>query len=178
MMMRWWEHSQKGVTDRRTDGQTDGRTENTICRAAWSQLKIKKQWEILSVCLLRPVFSFEDNISFRWGGGGGLTLWEWTMCKWTVPSLGHVMARCLLDTKQLPKPMLTFCWLDPWINFNKIWIKIQKFSMKENEIVICKIMATCFSASMHSKQLWRALTWAYGQQIIQCWKVPSSFDKT
>ena len=44
MMIRWWEHSQKGVTDRRTDGQTDGRTdgqtENTICRAAWSQLKM------------------------------------------------------------------------------------------------------------------------------------------
>ena len=40
MMIRWWEHSQKGVTDRRTDGQTDGQTENTICRAAWSQLKI------------------------------------------------------------------------------------------------------------------------------------------
>ena len=35
MMIPWWEHSQKGVTDRRTDGQT----ENTICRAAWSQLK-------------------------------------------------------------------------------------------------------------------------------------------
>ena len=56
MMIRWWEHSQKGVTDgqtdrrtdgqtdrrtdRRTDGQTDRRTENTIHRAAWSQLKI------------------------------------------------------------------------------------------------------------------------------------------
>ena len=39
MMIRWWKHSQKGVTDRRTDGQTDGQTENTICRAAWSQLK-------------------------------------------------------------------------------------------------------------------------------------------
>ena len=39
MMIPWWEHSQKGVTDRRTDGQTDGQTENTICRAAWSQLK-------------------------------------------------------------------------------------------------------------------------------------------
>ena len=34
-MIRWWEHSQKGVTDRQTDGQT----ENTIHRAAWSQLK-------------------------------------------------------------------------------------------------------------------------------------------
>ena len=44
MMIRWWEHSQKvwqtdGQTDKRTDGQTDRRTENTICRAAWSQLK-------------------------------------------------------------------------------------------------------------------------------------------
>ena len=39
MMIRWWEHSQKGVTDRRTDRRTDGRTEKTIHRAAWSQLK-------------------------------------------------------------------------------------------------------------------------------------------
>ena len=31
MMIRRWEHSQKGVTHRQT--------ENTICRAAWSQLK-------------------------------------------------------------------------------------------------------------------------------------------
>ena len=44
MMIPWWEHSQKGVTDRQTDGrtdrQTDGRTDWTIHRAAWSQLKI------------------------------------------------------------------------------------------------------------------------------------------
>ena len=43
MMIRWWEHSQKGVTDgqtvRQTNGQTDRQTENTIHRAAWSQLK-------------------------------------------------------------------------------------------------------------------------------------------
>ena len=39
MMIRWWEHGEKGVTDGKTDGQTDRRTENTICRAAWSQLK-------------------------------------------------------------------------------------------------------------------------------------------
>ena len=37
MMIRWWEHGEKGVTD----GQTDGQTENTICRAAWSQLKMR-----------------------------------------------------------------------------------------------------------------------------------------
>ena len=43
MMIRWWEHSQKGVTDGQTDGRTDRpterQTENTICRAAKSQLK-------------------------------------------------------------------------------------------------------------------------------------------
>ena len=35
MMIRWWEHSQKGVP-------ADRRTENTIHRAAWSQLKSSK----------------------------------------------------------------------------------------------------------------------------------------
>ena len=45
MMIRWWEHSQKSVTDRQTDRRTDGQTENTICRAAWSQLKIQiRNW--------------------------------------------------------------------------------------------------------------------------------------
>ena len=39
MMIRWWKHSQKGVTDRRTDW--------TICRAAWSQLKM-----CTGVCIL------------------------------------------------------------------------------------------------------------------------------
>ena len=43
MMIRWWEHSQKGVTDRRTDRRTDA---NTICRAAWSQLKMFNMWKL------------------------------------------------------------------------------------------------------------------------------------
>ena len=43
MMIRWWEHSQKGVTDRQTDGRTDGQTDWTIHRAAWSQLKNETQ---------------------------------------------------------------------------------------------------------------------------------------
>ena len=30
MMIWWWEHSQKGVTDGQTDGQTDGRTHKTV----------------------------------------------------------------------------------------------------------------------------------------------------
>ena len=40
----WWYDDGNMVkkvwqTDGRTDGRTDGQTENTICRAAWSQLK-------------------------------------------------------------------------------------------------------------------------------------------
>ena len=37
VMIRWWEHSQKGVMDR--DRRTDRQTDRTIHRAAWSQLK-------------------------------------------------------------------------------------------------------------------------------------------
>ena len=39
MMIRWWEHGEKGVTDGQTDGQTDRRTDRTSHIAAWSQLK-------------------------------------------------------------------------------------------------------------------------------------------
>ena len=38
MMGTWWKRCDR-QTDGQTDGQTDRRTENTICRAAWSQLK-------------------------------------------------------------------------------------------------------------------------------------------
>ena len=37
MMIRWWEHGEKGVTDR----QTDGRTDWTSHIAAWSQPKTR-----------------------------------------------------------------------------------------------------------------------------------------
>ena len=40
MMIQWWEHSQKGVTEGQTDGQTDRWADWTIHRAAWWQLKI------------------------------------------------------------------------------------------------------------------------------------------
>ena len=39
VMIRWEEHSGKGVTDRQ-EGQTDRRTERSVLRAAWSQLKM------------------------------------------------------------------------------------------------------------------------------------------
>ena len=60
MMIRWWEHSQKGVTDGQTDRQTDRRTENTIHRAAWSQLKIV-HWEIGTGPTDCPVSAVESS---------------------------------------------------------------------------------------------------------------------
>ena len=38
MMGTWWKRCDRR-TDRQTDRRTDRQTENTICRAAWSQLK-------------------------------------------------------------------------------------------------------------------------------------------
>ena len=34
MMIWWWEHGEKGVTDRRTDGQTDGLNQSYSCLVA------------------------------------------------------------------------------------------------------------------------------------------------
>ena len=34
MMIRWWEHGEKGVTDGRTDGQTDGLNQSYSCLVA------------------------------------------------------------------------------------------------------------------------------------------------
>ena len=49
MMIRWQEHSKKGVTD----GQTDGQTERSVLRAAWSQLKIPLRSKIYVQNVLR-----------------------------------------------------------------------------------------------------------------------------
>ena len=45
MVIRWQEHSEKGVTDRQTDRRTDRRTEISVFRAAWSQLKTMGGYE-------------------------------------------------------------------------------------------------------------------------------------
>ena len=49
MMIRWRQHSGKGVTDGRTDVRTDrqmdGWTERSVLIAAWSQLKIRTIWQ-------------------------------------------------------------------------------------------------------------------------------------
>ena len=103
MMIRWWEHGEKGVTDRRTDRQTDGRTENTICRAAWSQLKNIEDHIPLNTM---------QCIIFAWK----IMLNEVFVCEQKYinqPSLVHTMA-CRLDgAKPLSEPMLTYSRFDP-----------------------------------------------------------------
>ena len=59
MIIWWWEHSQKGVTDRRKDRQTDGQTENTIHRAAWSQ--VKKPTNVAEGYVVLPVWHLNTN---------------------------------------------------------------------------------------------------------------------
>ena len=51
-MTRWWEHSQKGVTD----GQTDRQTDWTSHIAAWSQLKSSWNYHL----------SWRRHLGFRW----------------------------------------------------------------------------------------------------------------
>ena len=46
-MIRWWEHSEKGVAD----GQTDRQTDNTIHRAAWSQLNCRADDCLSNKCI-------------------------------------------------------------------------------------------------------------------------------
>ena len=66
MMIWWWEHGEKGVTDRRTDGQTDGQTDGrtdwTSHIAAWSQLK-KFTYSFIHVSLssIRSTLNFNEK---------------------------------------------------------------------------------------------------------------------
>ena len=57
MMIRWWEHSQKGVTD--------GQTENTICRAAWSQLKIYERVDVIQGTIDNIVEDSQSLFGYR-----------------------------------------------------------------------------------------------------------------
>ena len=60
MMIRWWEHGEKGVTDR----QTDGRTDWTSHIAAWSQLKIPNRLTWLN-CFKLLIFIINECIAYH-----------------------------------------------------------------------------------------------------------------
>ena len=88
MMIRWWEHSQKGVTDGQTDRRTDGRTENTIHRAAWSQLKTPKT-QGFSFISHKEVTEIDYPWIARWGNVTRECISElsepiWLIVDWTI----------------------------------------------------------------------------------------------
>ena len=62
MMIRWWEHGEKGVTDGQTDGRTDRRTDWTSHIAAWSQLKM--WWNIPCFPFLYIITRIFKNVWF------------------------------------------------------------------------------------------------------------------
>ena len=69
MMIRWWEHSEKGVTG----GRTDGWTERSVPRAAWSQLKT-----IGHLSYATPNFAhhFTDICEFKLELRSGFQAWD------------------------------------------------------------------------------------------------------
>ena len=64
MMIRWWEHGEKGVTDGQTDRRTDRQTDWTSHNAAWSQLQMHLKTSSANWWLFCP-------------GGDGLTGLPW-----------------------------------------------------------------------------------------------------
>ena len=68
MMIRWWKHSKKGVIGGQTDRQTDRRTENTIHRAARSQLKRNETNEKFVFCYVKLTNELSYKIRFPISG--------------------------------------------------------------------------------------------------------------
>ena len=80
MMIRWWEHGEKGVTDRQTDGRTDGRTDgqtdglnqsySCLVAAKNHTFKIEDSWhfaDIFKSILLNDAFQTSwKQVSETW----------------------------------------------------------------------------------------------------------------
>ena len=127
MMIRWWEHSQKGVTDRQTDGQT----ENTICRAAWSQLKTIRQFYTTSSFVHNLKSMGEFKLKLQSGNAQfGSKLVIFVLCDLEIwwRTLKHNRGTLLYYIK--------FCasfqihrWIRTWVIVRKcpIWVKIGDF---------------------------------------------------
>ena len=63
MMIRWWEHGEKGVTDRRTDRQTDGRTDGRTdgLNQSYSCLVAAKNNGAPLLCYFKVYASFRSH---------------------------------------------------------------------------------------------------------------------
>ena len=126
MMIRWWEHSQKGVTDRRTDRQ------NTICRAAWSQLKtIGHLYYATSSSMHHFVAIGELKLEVQSGNAQfgskstilepcDLEIWQMTFKNNRAPLLFYF---------KLCASFRSHRWFQTWVTVRKrqIWVKFDDF---------------------------------------------------
>ena len=94
MMIRWWEHSQKVW-------QTDGQTENTICRAAWSQLKKVGVYKYRSSSpAVWGHWSVDDegprSLVQVYPGTRTYNCWLPHVSYFVVPKTGALMSKCII----------------------------------------------------------------------------------
>ena len=115
MIIRWWEHSQKGVTD----GRTDGQTENTICRAAWSQLKNNANLRDL-IAATGLVILLKLDLNRRFFSPCDLDIW------WMTPKNNRAPLLCYF---KLFASFRSHWWTQTGVTVRKrlIWVKIDAF---------------------------------------------------
>ena len=98
MMIRWWEHCEKGVRDGHTYRQTDRQTDWTIHRAAWSQLKtIGHIFTVTSSFVLHfiAIYQFKMELqsgNTKFGSKSEIFLSRVTLKfdGWTWKTMGHL----------------------------------------------------------------------------------------
>ena len=113
MMIRWEEHSEKGVTDR----HTEGRTERSVLRAAWSQLKQGKS-EGFDSCGLVILLKLDSN--HRFFSPCDLEIW------WMTPKNNRAPLLCYF---KLFASFRSHWWIQTGVTVRKrlIWVKIDNF---------------------------------------------------
>ena len=67
MMIRWWEHSQKGVTDRWSDGQTDGLNHSYSCLVAAEKCYLWYHYsKVLIACMITGECVIYTKAKTKW----------------------------------------------------------------------------------------------------------------
>ena len=131
MMIRWWEHSQKGVTDRQTDGQTDRQTEKTIHRAAWSQLKTIGHLFYATSSFVHHFVAIGDfKLELQSGNAQfGTNSTIFSVRPWNLRDALEYNRAPLLCYFKLCAAFHSHWWIQTWVTVRKrpIWVKFDDF---------------------------------------------------
>ena len=104
-------------TDGRTDGRTDRRTENTICRAAWSQLKIE-----VNIYMIKHIRKKINILSTN----QSIIPLSPERCRWTLDQQSRDKMAVILPT--------TFSYWFSWLKFLVFWFKFHWNLLKYSSI--------------------------------------------